>query len=314
MGTCTQSSIFILLVVGLDRYLKICRPLKKQIVDFGDRKACAIAVGVAMFLSIPNGIIYGHSSVNTGVDNLTGIECFIDDKYHSSWVAFGYFGLIVLVFLVLIMLLISMYALICHTIYKSGSSIIEVSFKRKIDPRLCCRNESRDIKAEAEMVNRSPGTSTKTKESRRKEIKCAEHKFVRKDTMIRYSRKLDLKTVENNTRKITLMMMTITIVFIIAYLPFIIISMVDVLDEKFWEKLTYWEALLYDFLLRIYLINHAANPIIYSFWDDRFRKESVKSFKSVLLCRGDFKLHAKTTDSKFTSRTNSTKLTESFLI
>ena len=318
MGACTQSSIFILLVVGLDRYLKICRPLKKQIVDFGDRKACGIAVAMAMVLSVPNGIIYGHSTVSTGVNNFTGTECFIDDRYQGSWFAFGFFGFIVLIFLVLVILLISMYALICHTIYKNDS-IVEVKFKRKAGVSLCCRNESRDKAAEADIepqIHTNFSTSAEITENRkneRKHVNYAKHKFVRKETIVRHSWKPDKKAMENNTRKITLMMMTITIVFVIAYLPFIVISMMDNLDGTFWEDLTYFQALMYDFLLRIYLINHTANPVIYSFWDDRFRKESVKLFKNVFFCRTDFKDEAKTNSSKFTSRNNSTKVTESFL-
>ncbi|XP_045182382.1 cholecystokinin receptor type A-like [Mercenaria mercenaria] len=318
IGACTFSSIFILIVVGLDRYLKVCRPLKRQIVDFGDRKACIIAVFVAIVISVPNGIIYGHSSVHTGVNNLTGVECFIADEFQGSGLAFGYLGFTMLVFLVCVVMLIIMYAFICHTIYKNDSSTGEITLQNRRKMCLCCSIDSHDVEEEvgAEQVELQKINTSAEEPDRKHYKKKNEHrnkdKFRHRETMIRHSQRKGTKIEEKNTRKITLMMMTITIVFIIAYLPFIIISTMDNLDETFWDDLAESKALIYDLLLRIYLINNAANPIIYSFWDARFRTETVRLFRKILFCWNEFKVETKS-NSKSSSSSTSTKLTEGTL-
>jgi hypothetical protein len=69
-------------------------------------------------------------------------------------------------------------------------------------------------------------------------------------------------------------MLTITVVFIVSYLPFIIISILDSIDEGFWDGRTIVESVFLDCMLRLYLVNNVTNPVIYSFWDEKFRRET----------------------------------------
>ncbi|XP_060569516.1 orexin receptor type 2-like [Ruditapes philippinarum] len=319
IGACTFSSIFILLVVGLDRYLKVCRPLKRQIVDFGDRKACIIAVLVAIAISVPNGIIYGHSSVNTGVNNHTGIECFIDDDYQGSSLVFGYLVFNMFVFLISVVILIIFYTLICRTIYKNDSNG-EITLQNRRKVCLCCYGDAstggEDIEMEeAEQINIENKNVFSEEEkviqrpSNKKSLSTKKN-FARRETLIRHAGRNERKDKENNTRKITLMMMTITIVFIISYLPFMIISVMDNLDETFWDRLTESKAIIFDLLLRIYLINNAANPIIYSFWDFRFRKETAILISKVFCCGKQSVKDESRSKNKYSSYSRSTKITE----
>lgn len=283
IGACTLGSVFILLVVGLDRFLKVCRPLKKQIIDFGDRKACLIAVMIAVVISIPNGIIYGHSTVVTGVQNLTGVECFIDDEYQASGLAVSYLGFNMLVFVLAVVYLIVIYGFICRKIYRHNNEITLTKTKKIC---FCCSVEQQDGDGgdDAEDVNTIKNGPDGKQLKKKAPINKPERKAAKlTSTMIRHT-KPGSKADEKNTRKITLMMMTITVVFIIAYLPFIIISIMDSMDDEFWKTLTDTESLLVDLLLRLYLINNVANPIIYSFWDNRFRREASLLLKNMLCC------------------------------
>ncbi|KAL4217891.1 hypothetical protein ACF0H5_022630 [Mactra antiquata] len=305
IGACTISSIFILLVVGLDRYLKVCRPLKKQIIDFGDRKACLIAVCIAIIVSIPNGLLYGHSTVATRLENITGVECFIDDDFQDSELAIGYLGFNFLLFIGSVVYLAIIYGFICRKIYKTDqmSGEITLSTGRRI---CCCRIQDRDDEpdgddvdeisdknVEVQLVNvKIDDVNTENDDVNKACVPMSTGKATgpiakpRKSrdtgaTMIRH-RIPGSKAQEKNTRKITLMMLTITVVFIISYLPFIVISIVDTLDESLWSSASDTWLLIYDFLLRIYIINNVANPIIYGFWDSRFRKEVLNLFKKIM--------------------------------
>lgn len=329
IGSCTLSSIFILLVVGLDRYLKVCHPLRKQIIDFGDRKACMIAAGIACVLNIPNGIIYGNSTVTISEYNSTGFECFIDDEYSGSVFAAGFLGINLLIFVLSCVYLIVIYAFIGRKIYQQAA--LEMPLDKKGTVCLCCSrrqlgldDEDEEIDDKANVVfdkndseakatidlpdiivedtgNSLPNTSAsntkndgKTSNAKGKassktqsvDVKKKKIKKVSSATMIRHTNP-DKQSKEKNTRKITLMMMTITIVFILTYLPFIALSIVDVINEEFWDDLTANETVLYDLLLRLYLLNNVANPLIYSFWDNRFRREVIRLVRKLACCKSD---------------------------
>lgn len=296
IGICTLSSVFILLVVGLDRYLKVCRPLKKQIIDFGDRKACLIAVIVGFVISIPNGILYGQSSVETDFENVTGVECFIDDEFQDSGLAVGYFGFNLLIFILSVLYLIIIYGFICKKIYKHDQMSGEIGKKK--GRRICCctiADKEEEEGADGELVcedganvgsgdDDAEGKECESKLDSKTNESLAKPKIRSSNSssaMIRH-RAPGAKVKEKNTRKITLMMLTITVVFIISYLPFIVISILDTLDPRLWYQASKTELWVYDLLLRIYLINNVANPIIYGFWDARFRKETLNLLKKML--------------------------------
>ncbi|XP_076436806.1 uncharacterized protein LOC143276225 [Babylonia areolata] len=84
------------------------------------------------------------------------------------------------------------------------------------------------------------------------------------------------ESVNAGTRRTTLMLFLITLVYLLSFLPYLILMIVKVMDE---ESLSGrgggWE-LAHNILLRSYFINSMANPIIYSFCSRTFRKECSK--------------------------------------
>ena len=89
------------------------------------------------------------------------------------------------------------------------------------------------------------------------------------------------KNNKKHTRKITIILLSITIVFIVSYLPFIVITILDSVSDDYWFEMSNNTELFHNFLLRLYLVNNMANPIIYGFWDKKFRNECVKLIKSL---------------------------------
>lgn len=79
------------------------------------------------------------------------------------------------------------------------------------------------------------------------------------------------------THRYSYMFMTITALFIIAYTPRVTLNVLETLKPNFWEKPS---AEISGFLIlyRMYLLNHAINPFIYTFFDTKFRKEISKIF------------------------------------
>ena len=342
VSSCTLSSVLILLVVGLDRYLKVCRPLKKQIRDFGDRKACIIVVAFATLCSVPDGILYGSSTVTdvTGAYNVSGVECFMDDEYINTSIGTGYLGFKFFLFVISVAFLVIIYSLICRKIYQVDQDAITLD--KPVYTCFCCKVNQDEAETESddldyceedesihdddcvdpeggiEMTNLAVGKKDGevgsnenlvmngpdgTQKDGRKIDKTVSMKDKHKEKEKCTSKSQKLNSISEpmmkhtaqgarkrakNTKKITMMMFTITVVFIIVYLPFIAISFIDSLDEDFWKDMPYSESIFYDFLLRIYILNNVANPFIYSFWDKRFRTE-VSHLVSKILCCIKFK-------------------------
>lgn len=80
-------------------------------------------------------------------------------------------------------------------------------------------------------------------------------------------------SVNSGTRRTTLMLFLITMVFLLSFLPYLVLNVLKVLDD---DSLSgdgnAWEV-AHNILLRSYFINSVANPVIYSFCSRTFRTE-----------------------------------------
>ncbi|KAK3578936.1 hypothetical protein CHS0354_035568 [Potamilus streckersoni] len=345
----TYGSIYVLLVVGVDRFLKICRPLKKQVSDFGPRKACLFAVVLGLFSACPQAVIYGHSSaVPSGYANITGVECFVDDSYKDTDYPLIYIGFTFFIAISTIITLIILYAFICYQIYihdkYQGDILRTIVRSRKgtcvetnnhtnmteagsfsedeiqhiplktFDLNTQNEEQMENINLERELTPERNSNSSKSSNgtnqssrtsyvdpmrsrSRSKSPLEGTPTMNRSSNMKVISLMRSIKSVkglpeaaaasqkkQKTTRKITLMMFSITIMFIVSYIPYIAMSVADILVDDLWEGIGPTRLVIYDICLRSYVINNMVNPIIYGFWDDRFRLECIRLIKGVVFC------------------------------
>ncbi|CAL1543748.1 unnamed protein product, partial [Lymnaea stagnalis] len=74
----------------------------------------------------------------------------------------------------------------------------------------------------------------------------------------------------------TRMLLAITLVFIIAYLPFISLELIKYAAPGLFASMSGVSLAAHNLFWRSYLINSCANAIIYCMYDLRFRRESLK--------------------------------------
>lgn len=86
------------------------------------------------------------------------------------------------------------------------------------------------------------------------------------------------------TKRITVMLLLITLVYVISFLPHLMLTVLASLDECFWENLPPTENVLCEFFYRLYFLNNVANFFIYGLWDAKFRRECQKLFLRTFNC------------------------------
>lgn len=84
-------SIFTLFFIAIERYRKICRPFKAQItLSLARRILFAIVLLTTTVFASPSFILYGHNTIYTGIENTTGVACFIDDRFRNTFSPVAY--------------------------------------------------------------------------------------------------------------------------------------------------------------------------------------------------------------------------------
>lgn len=74
----STASAFLLILIAIDRYRKICQPMKRQISKLFAKRSCVIINIVAAIISIQSMFIYGTTTRPTGLFNVTETICFME--------------------------------------------------------------------------------------------------------------------------------------------------------------------------------------------------------------------------------------------
>lgn len=103
------------------------------------------------------------------------------------------------------------------------------------------------------------------------------------------SRVFDLKSlkksfpVERKEKKITKVLVAITLLFIASFFPYVIIVIVFFTNPEYENNMTSSQETFYLIGFRLYNINNMANPFFYFFFDLKFREEVFSLYRS--LCK-----------------------------
>lgn len=277
-----------LLVIAVDRYKKICRPLGKQMDDKMAKIACCIALSISLFIAWPAPVLYGKSTVDTGVNGITGVACFTEDRFKNTKYQTYFNGVLILVVFGSFVTLIVLYSLIGRRIWNQNKARVSM-FNPTTAPRAA---------AVVEMASSSINSTTKSTQSvddpsntdtlpvAVKNPKNKLEKYVKPNPLEKAKNKLQARNDSrtNKTKRTTLMLFLITVVFIISFAPHLALNLTVFLKKGFLEQLTFTEVFLYHTFVWSFFINNMANPIIYGFCDPRFRRE-VRTMYSACLSR-----------------------------
>lgn len=86
------------------------------------------------------------------------------------------------------------------------------------------------------------------------------------------------------TKQVTFMLFIITVVFILSFIPHLVLMVINSMNPNFVTDMTPPGIAIYNIFLRSFVINNMANPIIYGFCDKKFRSECAEFGLTILTC------------------------------
>ncbi|XP_052083613.1 thyrotropin-releasing hormone receptor-like [Mytilus californianus] len=250
-----MSSISILVCIALERYRRVCNPMKTQMTVLTSKRLCVLAMCLSLIITLPMFFLNGHHVVSLEGNgaNATGYMCFINDDFHGTLFLYSYLGFMIIVFI------------ICSTILICANfSISKVVFSRHANIRES-RKLSEDMRQNISTIARLDSVQSNISNSS-KHVEL--YRNLSAGTM---------KTLRLSTLKTTRSLIVITGIFIIVFAPYLVLSCVISLDIEFKSGLSYLELTVYQIGIRLLLINNVSNPFVYGFTDDRF-KNGIQSF------------------------------------
>lgn len=313
------SAAFIFLAISFERYRKICYLDMHQLSNKKVNIICLVAAILACLVGIPALFVFGDAKVETGVHNITGIECFIDEKFTQSLFPKAYFTFQLVLCLVAFLAMCIFYIRIWKTlkwhrtfvkrhtyISKSNDGLKNVGEQRKgnsvkgradalllqdVEPQLKHEFNGKDAESPdaSKLISKPENRSTRDLQNGNGNIKTESHVdlpsesdqdkvFVRnKSTNIE-----DGKSV--HTQEITKMLFIVTVIFILSFLPHLILMIMNSVRPRITKELSPSGVIVYNMFLRTFVINNMANPIVYFICLRSFRSRCFDKFRNILKC------------------------------
>lgn len=236
------ASMFSLLAIAINRYLKICRPFGRQISLKWKKLSIAIIVIAAFIISIPSFVSSGTLTYRyQGTKNFMQICGRIE---HMRYFALSFLCFWVFFVTAELFILCVLYFCIWRMIYRQRKFRLQTENDQQLPP---------DPNKEPTSI----GSDDKP------------------DSIS--MRKPDLSTKNVPHLRITIMFFVITIIFAISYIPISVIKILLLTDLG--SRQLSEENILSLFSLWIfYIINNCANPFIYGCMDKKLQLELRKLF------------------------------------
>uniref|UniRef100_A0A8W8LB71 G-protein coupled receptors family 1 profile domain-containing protein n=1 Tax=Magallana gigas TaxID=29159 RepID=A0A8W8LB71_MAGGI len=262
----TFCSIFLLLIIAIHRYLKIFRLQRKQMTLKWKRFAMCLVLIIAFALSAPMTYFYGSVSFKNEKENIVGLRCSrLKTTHKLASQIFG--GIAVLTIIIVIFSFICLYLRIGYTIIKHFKySKKQKTYNNTEKPRQ--NNKRKGVNSCSNGRLRNMDTELKSLSSNEEVLAASRTGDAKQSVFMTCAKRR--KQNRRVVHKITLVFMLITVIFLICYIPKVIIMLLEARNARFWEEFSDSGRAGVLFLYRFFIINNIINPVIYAFMDKTF--------------------------------------------
>ena len=294
------ASAFCLLLIAVDRFRKICRPLEWQLKHRMAKLSCFVLLFVSFLMALPCAFLWGTHSYQTRYKGhmITVTVCEKDEKWLDTGYPLGYIITVETVVSIVLVILFVLYLFVCRVLLtaedKTKSTAMNTqpvrigtlnNFHLKL-PIAAQSSEgtiSRGVTSDDDLTTQESGeelqddpSSQMTTQSRN--IHATKSNASKRSTTTMEHEKLKSKktkrpTVKQQARRVrrkTLIMFILTAIFIVTTVLYL--TLLSLIANDFLGALSSSEKAVYFFFFRLYFINHAVNPILYGFLDPHFRR------------------------------------------
>lgn len=236
---------------------------------------CLVLI-IAFALSAPMTYFYGSVSFKNEKENIVGLRCSRSKTTHKlASQIFG--GIAVLTIIIVIVSFICLYLRIGYTIIKHFKySKKQKTYNNTEKPRM--NNKRKGAHSCSNGRLRNMDTEVKSLRSNEEVLAASRTGDAKQSVFVTCAKRR--KQNRRVVHKITLVFMLITVIFLICYIPKVIIMLLEARNARFWEEFSDLGRAGVLFLYRFFIINNIINPVIYAFMDKKFSKKVI-----ILLCK-----------------------------
>lgn len=285
-----NASACILTAIAVDRYHRVRHPLRPPMTVLCFRTACILGVLFSFICALPSIFIYGTKTTIINVYNkkytyIVTKTCHVDDNADPVLrLSFSLYLLVVTMAAFLV--LATIYTMIARVLVQRQRSMDSIRSYR--NHQNLQRSSSLTVLTQPNLpAHRQSYTAFTNKFTRHHSITCLDPNT----SAFKRRRRSDSARLLINGKKIragrtTLIMFTVTIVFMVSFIPHLFITNLRYIKPEIFQELSPLQWSFYHFGVRSYLLNSAVNPLIYCFMNATFRKRVKMSIKSVIhLCK-----------------------------
>ena len=288
-------SAFCLLLIAVDRFRKICRPLKWQIKPNRAIILCFVLLGVSFLVALPVGILWGTQSYQeTYKDHKVNVTiCEKDGRFLHTGLPLAYTIAIETIISSVMLVLFILYIFVCRMLFRAKSRASDITPKPVVKEHNIIENEtslSHGMTSEEDAATQSstegiPDSTTSDTRGEIRHVKKTESQArprpkikirIRRPTIVQQARRI---------RRKTLIMFILTAIFIVTTVLYL--TLLSLIANDILRSLNSTGKTFYFLFFRLYFINHVINPILYGFLDPHFRRILKQTVKRCSFSRKD---------------------------
>ncbi|XP_061179193.1 orexin/Hypocretin receptor type 1-like [Saccostrea echinata] len=274
----TNASSFILILIAIDRYLKICKPLMFE-TPLRSKLMCVGATLFGFFIAIPAFWLFGINRKVLYFRKYCGFDCTVSDKYRNTRFNKIYYTLLLGLFFLTVVMLIGFYVRIWIAIKTRRNSVI--GDHASISHSSVKSNDSKESGQSFMKRKRNQSCTSDddsvfdSKQVLNRQQSCAS----RKSRVARMGS--SVSTMIGNVRcsRSTKIFIAVSAAYILCFLPSITVNLLQASVKSIQMTKSVTIKVTIKFLARVHFVNHAINPLIYSFLNVNFRVQCKKVFK-----------------------------------
>jgi len=284
-----------LLLVGIQRYLKICRPRGFQMTLFWRRVAILIIMCVTISYSVPILFAAGNKNVDWTFKgrNITGITCSINAQDNPDFISVFYPATLVIIITNIIAttaVYIPIGCVIYKTFYKKNETRCSVNSRSSDSIKVISADDNFSKELECKTIFQKHSYGKKKSEiptDITKNVVCI-GKLDRIQSNLSSSTRTSI--ISRRRRRSTTrgaktavnfnsMFLAIVLFYMLSYISTGTMFIVSSKHSLYWFKLPDIELGILMWVQRIYIVNHVVNPLIYGYFDIYFRESIISIFK-----------------------------------